>query len=60
MKIVITLALEIDPEAWHDTYGHGDTPRAVRDDVRSYVLNHVQQAAGITETGGTVEMRSNR
>ena len=57
MKILVTLALEIDPEAWDTTYGTGTAAAAVRQDVREYVLNHVQGAAGIEETEGKVELR---
>ena len=57
MKLLVTLALEIDPEAWDTTYGTGTAAAAVRQDVREYVLNHVQGAAGIEETEGKVELR---
>lgn len=44
MKISITLSLDVDPEVWDENYRTGTAPQAIREDVRSYVLNWVQNA----------------
>lgn len=43
MKVRITLTLDIDPEVWGLEYGAA--PEDMRDDVRSYVLDAIQQSA---------------
>ena len=45
MKIGVVLTVEVDPEAWALEYGTGTTASEVRQDVRDYVLNMVQQCA---------------
>lgn len=58
MKVRITLTLDIDPDAWNTIYGAGEERAAVREDVKSYVLNAIQQSAAAEEGGITkVEMR---
>jgi hypothetical protein len=38
MRVRATLTLEIDSDAWIDTYGPNDS---VREDVRRYVFNQI-------------------
>lgn len=55
MKIAVTVVIEVNPEEWVDIYG---TDRAdVRQDVKEYVLNDIQQSAGMQDTGATVTLR---
>lgn len=60
MKIRIPLVIDVDPQAWADSNGQivdvegSFTLAAVREDVKSYVLNHVQGAALVDETQATV------
>ncbi|MFE9381767.1 hypothetical protein ACFYMO_00800 [Streptomyces sp. NPDC007025] len=56
MKVRITLTLDIDPEAWSLAYGTTTEAAAVREDVRSYVLNSVQGAPAVEE-GGITDVR---
>ena len=42
MKVVVTLEIEIDPEAWDTSYGTGTRPSDVRPDVKWYVQNTVR------------------
>ena len=43
MKIIVKLAVEIDPENWDQDHGTGTSAAAVRADVRSYVENLVHE-----------------
>lgn len=57
MKVRVTLSLDIDPESWSLAYG--TNPRdlaALREDVRSYVLNDIQNAPPVEE-GGITDVR---
>lgn len=56
-RITVTLEITVDPEAWYDVYGQGRTLAEVRRDVREYVLNDIQQSAGMQETEATVVLR---
>lgn len=61
MKIIVSLEIDVDPTIWALDHGlsHGlsrVTERAVRTDVRQYVLNHVQQAAAITDARADVTL----
>lgn len=38
MRVKITMTLDIDPEAWDQTYGTGSSAAAVREDVREHAL----------------------
>jgi hypothetical protein len=44
VKITVTLALDIDPEAWDRQYVTGADSTAIRDHVRRYVLQQVQHS----------------
>lgn len=48
MKITVTLAIEVDQEAWGLTYGTSGT-QAIRDDVKSYVVETLQGSAAVDE-----------
>jgi hypothetical protein len=57
MRIIVKLVVEMTPEqakSYADTYGLA--PREVREDVKSYVLNHVQCAAPFEEQGAEVSL----
>lgn len=58
MRIPIKLVVEVDAEVWREANGLPDCrAKTVAGDVRSYVLNHVQQASIIVdECGGTVDL----
>jgi hypothetical protein len=43
MKIVVQVAVELDPEEWTKTFGVKGSA-AIRADVKSYVGNEVQHA----------------
>lgn len=55
MRIAVTVVIDVDPDEWADIYG-GDKAD-VRQDVKEYVLNDVQQSAGMQDTGATVTLR---
>jgi hypothetical protein len=55
MKIAVSLTIEVDPDAWFQTYGVERD--AVRDDVKGYVLGNVRDLPGITETDAIVTLR---
>ena len=52
MKIRVVLTVEVDPQAWKDEYGNDN----VREDVRTYALNAVQQSSGMIETDASVSL----
>lgn len=66
MKIAVSLVIDVDPEAWANTYGsfvdaEGNFTLAdLRKNVRDYVLNLVQCSAGVDESGAIVTMRGAR
>jgi hypothetical protein len=47
MKINVTLSIEVDPEAWADTYGI--TKAEVRGDVRQYIETQIQGCSAVEE-----------
>jgi len=53
VKVTITLAIDIDPDGWAETYGSNDTSAtAIRDEIKRYVRNHVEYALdeyGVTD-----------
>jgi uncharacterized alkaline shock family protein YloU len=55
MKIVVQLVVEVDPEAWADEYGVNKSE--VRQDIKDYVLNNVQNTAGMLDTDAEVTVR---
>lgn len=55
MKVIVTLAIDVDPEAWSDTYGTGTKAADVRDDVRRHVEATVQGSAP-TQEGGFISV----
>lgn len=67
MKVTVTLVVEFDPKAWADAQGRegvwtedgkGYNPAGVRQDVRDYVLNLVQNSVMIDEeASGTVTLK---
>lgn len=61
MRIRIVMNVEIDPSVWADEYGLAGASGAVRtrdvvSDVRTYVLNHVQQAVTVGDPNATAEI----
>lgn len=56
MKVRVTLTIDVDRESWSTIYGTTEGANEVRDDVRSYVLNQIQQSAAADE-GGIVSAR---
>jgi hypothetical protein len=62
MKIRVSLVVEVDPKEWAQSNGRivdadgNFTASGVREDVRSYLLNHVQMAALIDETSADVTL----
>lgn len=52
MKIVVTLAIDLDPEDWTLNYGI-EGAKAIREDVKSHVQNMVfeqMNTCGVTAT----------
>lgn len=56
MKINVTFQVEVDPEKWMASNGLSARSE-IREDVFSYLLNHVQCAAMIEETDGEVRLK---
>lgn len=54
MRILVTLAVEIDAEMWQGGELKG---KELRDDVKSYILTSVQGSAMVEEADGSVELR---
>lgn len=50
MKVSITLSVDVDVDAWDLAYGTGTKAKAVREDVRQYVLALVQNSAAADES----------
>lgn len=55
MRIAVQMVIEVDAEAWAEEYGIEKAD--VRQDVKNYVLNGIQTAAGIEATDATVTLR---
>ena len=43
MKVIVKLEIEVDPAEWYETYGTGNTPAVVREEVKSYAFHSLQQ-----------------
>lgn len=56
MKIIVQIVVEIDANQWAELNGL-ESKSDVRADVKSYILNNVQQAAMIQDAEGTVTVR---
>jgi len=39
MKVKVSFTVDIDPQAWEENYGVGPDRAAIREDVRTYVIN---------------------
>jgi hypothetical protein len=57
MRIIVSLAIDVDPADWAAIYGTDASPTAVRADVRDYMLNQCQQSAGALDTDASVEIK---
>lgn len=57
MTIIVTLAVEVDPQEWATVYGTDGTAAATRKDVRDYMFYQCQQSTGALESGATVDLR---
>lgn len=44
VRIRVTLILDVDREEWDLSYGSGETIEELRDDVKRYILNNIQQS----------------
>jgi hypothetical protein len=51
MKVIVTMAVEVDPAAWAELYGDGPgmSRRAIREDVKQYVRSQVALSAAADE-----------
>ena len=50
MKVIVKIAIEVDPDKWAADQGLPDTrARTVAEDVRGYVLHRVQQLAALED-----------
>jgi hypothetical protein len=49
MKIRLTYTVDVDPETWSNSFGVARED--VREDVRDYFRNLIQQCAAAEETG---------
>jgi len=49
MRIRIAFTVEVDPDAWRETYGPND--KDIRKDVRSYIMNGIDQSPAGEECG---------
>jgi hypothetical protein len=52
IKVAVNLTIDVDKQAWMDTYGPNGS---LRQDIKDYALGCVAQSAGIEECDGTVE-----
>jgi hypothetical protein len=43
-RISVSVTLEVDPEEWDREYGNGSSAKEVREDVKGYVKNLLQQS----------------
>jgi hypothetical protein len=57
MKIVVTLAVEVDPEKWYEIYGRESDAAGVRRDVKEYALSAVTNSPGILDSEASVTLR---
>jgi hypothetical protein len=39
MRVTIHLTVAVDPDEWNETYGTGNEPAQVRDDVKRWAAN---------------------
>ncbi|MFJ5103230.1 hypothetical protein [Streptomyces sp. NPDC088554] len=53
MKVRMTFTVDVDPEQWCEQFGVA-THAEVRDDVRSYYLNQLQQSPRTLDVQATV------
>lgn len=51
MTVRVVLSLRVDRDAWDTIYGTGTDAAAVRESVKSYLLNDAQQCAAADEGG---------
>ncbi len=51
IRVRVTFTVEVDPEAWNKAYGCGTASQAVRESVRSYIVNGVSDPDLERETG---------
>lgn len=51
MKVTVTLVIDVDTDAWVETYGTETTAAAIRADVKRHVLNTVDQQLADIECG---------
>lgn len=49
MKVRVTLVIDVDLDAHAQTYGAYPTDSENRQDVKEYVLNHIQSSAAVDE-----------
>lgn len=54
VNVRVVLVVSVDRNAHNETYGRGTSSKAVTDDVRSSVINMVQQSSLVDECGATV------
>jgi hypothetical protein len=54
VKISVRLTINVDPELWD---GGWHSPAETRDDVRSHILNLIQQSPLIDEANAKVELK---
>lgn len=54
LKVRVTLTITVDPAKWDNGNDGGDRAK-VRDDIKSYVTNHIREAYLIDEAEAEVE-----
>jgi len=54
--VTVNLKITVDPEEWARSYSVTGKD-AIRDDVRRYILNHLQQSVAADECALTAELR---
>ena len=58
MKIAVMLVIEVSyPDQWTEAFGVGGSAAVIREDVKDYVLNLVQQAAVWDEVDAQVSRK---
>lgn len=56
MKIRFTVTVDIDPKLWDETYGTGTDQKTVREDVLSYMANHIAESPGARAASNNVRV----
>lgn len=57
MKVQLTLSIEVDRFDWAEEYGTETDAETVRQDVKTYFINHLDHAPAIEDANLTLRVR---